>query len=152
MSAACVLLSCLAATGMLSAQAETSMPLRVESSVPAEGEADVRRDVVIRVQFSRPMNPDSFADRILVTYSRADSVERGEAQPPAVTFSTTYDAASRTVDIIPTTPLERFRPVRVELLEGIAGADGSTLDAWELQFTTGGSAEHPRDHGTRRNP
>jgi len=35
-------------------------------------------------------------------------------------------------------PLERFRTVRVELLDGIASIDGLTLGAWTLTFSVGG--------------
>jgi hypothetical protein len=36
-------------------------------------------------------------------------------------------------------PLERFRTVKVELLEGIVGTDAQPLKAWTLTFALGGS-------------
>ena len=115
------------------------LPLDIDFSVPVEGETDVRRDIRIRLQFSRDVNVASLTDRIRLSYSAADSAERGEAQPPAVRFSMHYEAATRVLEVRPTQPLERFRPVTVELLDGILGTDGSSLRRWTLRFTTGGS-------------
>jgi hypothetical protein len=115
------------------------LPLDVDFSAPVEGEADVRLDARIRLQFSRDVKPESLEDRIRISYSLTDSVERGEAQPPALAFSFDYDTGTRALELRPTQPLERFREVKVELLEGIAGIDGSVLRPWTLRFSTGGS-------------
>jgi hypothetical protein len=116
-----------------------SLPLDVDFSSPVEGEADVRLDVRVRIQFSRDVDARSFKNRIRISYSQSDSVERGEAQPPAVAFTFNYDAGTRALELQPTKPLERFRHVKVELLEGIVGVDGSVLRPWTLNFATGGS-------------
>jgi Bacterial Ig-like domain len=115
------------------------LPLEVNFSVPVEGEADVRQDTRIRLQFSRELDAASLKNRIRLSYSASDSVERGEAQPPGLAFTITYDAGTRVLEIRPTQPLERFRPVKLDLLEGIAGSDGSALHSWSLRFRTGGS-------------
>ena len=115
------------------------LPLEVQFSTPIEGEADVRLDSRIRVQFSRDVAPASLEDRIRVTYSQADSVERGEPQRPALEITVRYNADNHSVEITPSKPLERFRGVTVELLEGISGTDGSVLRGWTLKFSTGGS-------------
>ena len=115
------------------------LPLEVNFSMPVEGEADVDLDTRIRVQFSREVDATSLKDRIRVSYSTTDSAERGEAQPPNLAFTTSYDAGSRVLEIRPTRPLERFRPVKLDLLDGIVGTDGSKLRPWSLRFTTGGS-------------
>jgi hypothetical protein len=115
------------------------LPLEVNFSVPVEGEADVRLNTRIRLQFSREVNAASLRDRIRLSYSTTDSAERGEVQPPALAFTTSYDAGSHVLEIRPTQSLERFRPVRLDLLEGIVGTDGSALHPWSLRFTTGGS-------------
>jgi hypothetical protein len=81
----------------------------------------------------------SFDKRIRLSYSAEESAERGEAQPPAIAFAITYRAGARALEIRPSRPLERFRHVAVDLLEGIVGTDGSALRPWRLQFTTGGS-------------
>jgi hypothetical protein len=114
-------------------------PLEVEFSSPVEGEADVRLDAIVRVQFSRDVDRTSLDKRIRLQYSKEESAERGEAQPPSITFSLRYQRDTRAIEITPSRPLERFRHVTVELLEGITGADGSVLSAWRLQFSTGGS-------------
>lgn len=115
------------------------LPLDVDFSVPVEGEADVRLDARIRLQFSRDVDARSLKDRIRMTYSRTDSVERGEAHSPALTVTFRYNAGSRALEITPTQPLERFRQVSLALLDGIVGTDGSVLRPWTLSFTTGGS-------------
>jgi hypothetical protein len=113
--------------------------LAVNGSTPTDGDADVRLDVVVRIRFSKEVDPRTFADRVRVSYSAAESADRGEAQPPAVAFSTRYIAASRTLEIIPSQRLERFRQVAVELLPGIVDRDGTALTPWALRFRTGGS-------------
>ena len=114
-------------------------PLDVEFSSPSEGEADVRLDTIVRIQFSRDVDAKSLDKRIRLHYSKEESAERGEAQPPSITFSVRYQRGTRAVEITPSRPFERFRHVTVELLEGITGADGSVMSKWRLQFTTGGS-------------
>ena len=43
-------------------------------------------------------------------------------------FTPTYDAANRAVEIEFAQPLERFRTVRVEFLEGLKGFDGAPFN------------------------
>ena len=114
-------------------------PLDVHSSVPVEAEADVRLDSVIRVNFSGDADAASFDGRIRLSYSKGESAERGEAQPPAIVFTTSYVSRTRTLVITPRQPLERFRQVQLDLLAGIVGRDGSVLKPWSLRFRTGGS-------------
>jgi hypothetical protein len=115
------------------------LPLEVDFSAPIEGEADVRLGTAIRIQFSRDLDAASLKGRIRISYSSSDSVERGEPQPPVVAFTTTYNPATRALEIRPSLPLERFRQVKLELLDGIVGTDGSVLRPWTLNFSTGGS-------------
>lgn len=114
-------------------------PVEVLFTAPTEGEADVSLGERIRVQLSRDLNPATLQDRIRITYSAADSTERGEAQPPAVEFTTTYTPENRALEIRPTQPLERFRLVTVEILPGVKGTDGGDMPPFKLTFTTGGS-------------
>jgi hypothetical protein len=115
------------------------VPLDVEFSVPVEGEADVRLDTVIRVKFSRDADAASLDNHIRLSYSREESAERGESQPPAITFTTSYSSKTQVLVITPKQPLERFRQVQLTLLAGIVGRDGSVLKPWNLRFRTGGS-------------
>lgn len=114
-------------------------PVEVLFTAPAEGEADVRASERIRIQLSRDLDPATLKDRVRITYSAADSKERGEAQPPAVAFTTNYTRENRALEIRPTAPLERFRLVKLEILEGVKGTDGGALKPFTLTFTTGGS-------------
>ena len=114
-------------------------PLDVDFSVPTEGEADVRLDATIRIKFSRDVDATSFDQRIRLSYSKEESAERGEAQPPAVSFTTSYSSKTQVLEISPRPGLERFRQVQLELLQGIVGRDGSILKPWSVRFRTGGS-------------
>jgi hypothetical protein len=118
---------------------QQNTPLEVTFSAPADGEADVRLDTVIRIQFSRHLDERSLANRVRVRYSAVESAERGEAQPPALRFDVKYDPGYNAIAITPARPLERFREVQVDLLDGILSADGSALKPWRLRFHTGGS-------------
>jgi hypothetical protein len=113
-------------------------PVDVVFSSPSEGEADVALGSSIRIQFSRGLNPETLENRIRIGYLGAEAVERGEAQPPSIEFTTNYDGATRAVEITFTKPLERFRTLRVQLLEGIEAFDGGPLPPWTLTFSVGG--------------
>ena len=54
-------------------------------------------------------------------------------------FVTNYTRENRALEIRPSQPLERFRTVKVEFLEGIRGTDGGAMAPFTLTFTTGGS-------------
>lgn len=106
-------------------------PPRVIFSAPIPDDTDVERGSPIRLQFSRDMDPQSFRDRVRVTYAKDPALP-----PPA--YAATYDPGLRAVLIKFKQPLERFQVVKVELLEGITATDGQPLPAWALTFTTGG--------------
>lgn len=114
-------------------------PVEVLFTAPTEGEADVALTTPIRMQLSRDLDPDTLADRIRITYSSTDSRERGEAQPPAVEFTTHYTPENRALEIRPVQPLERFRLVTLEILPGVKGTDNGDVLPFKLTFTTGGS-------------
>jgi Bacterial Ig-like domain len=114
-------------------------PVEILFTAPAEGEADVRLTERIRIQLSRDLDVATLKDRVRITYSSADSKERGEAQPPSVALTTNYTRENRALEIRPVEPLERFRLVKVEILEGVKGTDGGAMQPFTLTFTTGGS-------------
>jgi hypothetical protein len=114
-------------------------PVEILFTAPSEGEADVRLTERIRMQLSRDLDPATLKDRVRITYSSADSKERGEAQPPSVAFTTNYTKENRALEIRPSEPLERFRVVKLEILEGVKGTDGGPMRPFTLTFTTGGS-------------
>lgn len=114
-------------------------PPEVVFSVPTQGESDVALDTRIRIQFSRDLDPKTFAGQVQVAYLEAEATERGEPQPPAIEFSTRYDEGARVLEIRFPRPLERFRTLKVTLGDGIAATDGARLVPWTLTFTLGGS-------------
>ena len=114
------------------------VPPEVLFSAPTEGETDVPIDTSIRIQFSRDLDPTSLKGRVRVSYLGSESVERGEPQPPAIDATVNYDRGRRAMEIRFTAPLERFRTVKVELLEGIVGTDGAALAPWAITFSVGG--------------
>ena len=114
-------------------------PLEVVFSAPVAGETDVRLTARIRIQLSDDVETATLKDRIRLTYAKVDSVERGEPQPPAIAFAMNYAVDMRAIEIVPSAPLERFREVTIELLDGIRSKRGGALAPWRLTFNTGGS-------------
>lgn len=111
-------------------------PLEILFSSPSEGEVDVRIDTTIRLQFSRDVVPESLQDRVRLTYAHSDAIDRDEVSP-AVPVTLDYGPAIRGLEIRPAEPLEPFRQVTLELLDGIHGPDGARLAPFRLTFTTG---------------
>lgn len=105
-------------------------------TAPISGEVDAERASPVRIQFSRDMEARTFRDRVRVAYTGA-APPRAPATPPAFTFQ--YNDGTRSLEIRFNTPLDRFRSVKIDLLEGIASAvDNQPLVPWSLTFTTGG--------------
>jgi hypothetical protein len=108
-------------------------PLEVVFSSPTDGETDVPIISTVRVQFSRGLDPASLTGRIRVAY-----VGPPTGDPATMAeFQHSYDAGTRAVAIKFTRPLERFRTVHVELLEGIKAFDGGPFKPWTLTFSVG---------------
>jgi hypothetical protein len=108
-------------------------PLDVVFNSPTEGETDVAATTSVRVQFSRGLLEPSLQGRIRVSYFGAAPGTVAEIE-----FKTSYDAANRAIEIKFTKPLEAFRTVRVELLDGVKAFDGGPLPPWMLTFSVGG--------------
>jgi hypothetical protein len=105
-------------------------------TAPLAGEVDADRSSPVRIQFSRDMDPRSFRDRIRVSY-QGQAAPGATAAPPA--FTVRYLEGPRALEIKFAEPLDRFRAVKIDLLEGIASAiDNQPLAPWSLTFTTGG--------------
>jgi hypothetical protein len=114
-------------------------PPEVVFSAPTQDETDVLMGTTVRIQFSRDLDQSTLKNRIRAGYFTSQSVERGEPTPPPVDFTYQYAGFNRVLEVKFTRPLERFRTVRIELLEGIKGSDGQPLKPWTLTFQTGGS-------------
>lgn len=107
-------------------------PVEVLFTAPTEGETDVSLAGRVRMQLSRDLDPASLKDRVRITYAK-DTTNR------TLAFATNYARENRALEIRPSEPLEPFRLVRIEFLEGIKGTDGGALAPFTLTFTTGGS-------------
>lgn len=109
-------------------------PAEVIFSSPGDAEVDVPLTSSVRVQFSRGLNPATLIDRIRVSYVGGPTADN----PAPLEFKHTYDAGPRAIEIKFTRPLDRFRTIRVELLDGITAFDGAPLKPWTLTFSVGG--------------
>ena len=114
-------------------------PPEVVFSAPTEDETDVMTSTNVRIQFSRDLDASTLKNRIRVSYFRAQSAERGEPDTPSIEVTTQYNPATRVLELKFPKPLERFRTVKIDLIEGINGTDGQPLKPWALTFSIGGS-------------
>jgi hypothetical protein len=114
-------------------------PPEVVFSAPTDEETDVLLSSNVRIQLSRDIDPSTLKGRVRVGYLQSQSVERGEPTTPVAEFALQYNAASRVIELRFAKPLERFRTVKVQLLEGILGTDRQAVKPWTLTFETGGS-------------
>jgi len=103
--------------------------VEVVFSVPTSNEIDVRLGEPIRIQFSRDVDPASVEGHVRLTYP--DGAE--------IAFAQSYQLENRVLEIQPEQPLDPFRAIKVELLEGILGTDGDAIVPFSLSFTTGGT-------------
>jgi hypothetical protein len=105
-------------------------------STPTAGETDADRESPIKIQFSRDMDGRTFTGRVKLSYS-GPAPPGAAAAPPA--FTIRYIDGSRGLEIKLAAPLDRFRTVKVDLLEGIlSNVDNQPLAPYSLTFTTGG--------------
>ena len=94
----------------------------------------------VRIQFSRDIDPATLkGPNQARTISQSQTVERGEPVTPPADFTFQYAGANRVLEIKFAKPLERFRTLMVELLDGILGTDGQPLKPWTLTFSLGGA-------------
>lgn len=106
-------------------------PVDVIFSVPTERDIDVSPGAPLRVQFSRGLAEASLQGRIRVSYLGQDPDTDG------LPLATSYDAANRSIQVTMRDPLEPFRTVRLELLDGITSFDGAPVTPWTLTFSVG---------------
>ncbi len=107
-------------------------PPEVVFSLPAQDDTDVAARTSVRIQTSRDLDPESVEKHILVTYLGQP------AGAPTIPFKAAFDRSSRVLELKFDQPFERFRTVKVELLEGIKGTDGQPLKPFTLTFSVGG--------------
>ena len=114
-------------------------PPEVIFSAPTQDETDVPMATTVRIQFSRDIDPATLKGRIKPHYLESQSAERGEPVTPAADFTFQYAGANRVLELRFTKQLERFRTLKVDLLDGIVGTDGQPLKPWTLTFMLGGA-------------
>jgi len=102
-------------------------------SSPYEGETDVPVGSSVRIQFSRGIDPKSIDGQIRATYVGGPP----EGAPP-LEFQHTYDGGTRAIELKFTQPFERFRTLRIELLEGLKAFDGAPVKPTTITFSAGG--------------
>jgi Bacterial Ig-like domain len=107
-------------------------PVEVVFSSPTADETDVSPSGAVRIQFSRGLQPSSIPEHFRATYVGAPP----DAAP--LMFKVTYDAATRAIEIRFAQPLERFRTVKIEVLDGLKAFDGAPAAPWSLTFSVGG--------------
>jgi hypothetical protein len=102
-------------------------------SSPYEGETDVPVASSVRMQFSRGIDPKSIEGRI-----RASYVGGAPDAAPPLEFQHAYDAGTRAIELKFVQPFERFRTLRIELLEGLKTFDGAPVKPFTITFSAGG--------------
>ena len=112
-------------------------PPEVVFSAPIEGETDVSSRTSVRVQFSRDIIPATFKGRIAVRYGQPPGAAANEPAAPPLEFTTQYLPGTRVLEIKFVQPLDPFRPVQIDLVNGIMGSDQQALIPWTLKFETG---------------
>jgi hypothetical protein len=104
-------------------------PAEVVFSAPTPEETDVPVSTTVRIQFSRGIQVPTLADRLRVSYVGVSG--------RAPQFKTDYDPATRALQVAFAAPLEPYRTVTVELLDGALAFDGAPVKPWTVTFTTG---------------
>lgn len=112
-------------------------PPEVVFSAPTQDETEVSVGTTVRIQVSRDLDAATLKNRIRISYAAQGAAPA--PPPPPVEFTTQYSGPNRVVEIRFKSPLERFRTVKIDLVEGIMGTDGQPLKPWTLTFETGGS-------------
>jgi hypothetical protein len=113
-------------------------PPEVIFSTPTDDETDVLPNVTVRVQFSRDIDPATIKGHVRARYVQGQAPGGDQTAAPPVDVTTQYNGANRVLEVHFTKPLERFRTLQVELLEGIFGTDHQPLKPWSLTFAVGG--------------
>ena len=105
------------------------LPAEVVFSSPTPSEVDVPPSTTVRIQFSRGLKESTLMGNVRATYA---------GSPTPIDFTTTYDAATRSIEMKFAMPLRRVSTVKVETLEGLQAFDGAPVKPWSVLFSTGG--------------
>jgi hypothetical protein len=108
-------------------------PGEIVFSSPTDGETNVSPSAPIRIQFSRGIDPPTLNGHFRLSYVG------GEAPQGTVDVQATYDVGTHAVALKLSRPLEAFRTIKVELLEGVKTFDGAPIKPWSATFSVGGN-------------
>jgi len=108
-------------------------PGEVVFSSPTDGETGVPTTEAIRIQFSRGIEPPSINGKVRLGYVGGSPIEPEDL--PKVDIG--YDVATHAVQLKLSKPLEPFRTVKLELLDGVKTFDGAPIKPWSVTFSTG---------------
>ena len=100
-------------------------------STPTQDDTEVAVDALVRFQFSRDMQGDSFEDHVDVAYFGQTDDE--------LEFEVEYRPLNRVLNVILAEPFTPYSTLEVTLGEGILATDGAALQQFTLRFSTGGS-------------
>ena len=115
-------------------RAARPLPAEVIFSAPTQDDAGVALDALVRFQFSRDMDPGSFAGNVRAVYAGADAAAGGTLE-----LAVEYRPGNRVLNVRFAEPLLPYRPVAVTLGAGVETVDGAALVPHTLRFATGGS-------------
>ena len=111
-------------------------------SAPTQHDTGVATDVLVRFQFSRDMDADSFDGNVEAEYFGAAETAAGlgnEVDGAGLEIDVEYRPRNRVINVRFAEPLLPYRTLEVSLGDGILATDGATLVSHTLRFTTGGS-------------
>ena len=106
-------------------------PGEIVFSSPTDGETGVSPSAPIRVQFSRGVDAPTLNSRFRFSYVG------GEPPSGTVDVQAAYDAGTNAVVLKLSKPLEAFRTVKIELLDGVKTFDGAPIKPWSVTFSVG---------------
>ena len=111
-------------------------------SAPTQDDTGVATDVLVRFQFSRDMDADSFDGNVEAEYFGAVQTAVGLANGSdevGMQLDVEYRPRNRVINIRFAEPLLPYRTLEVRLGDRILATDGATLVSHTLRFTTGAS-------------
>ena len=108
-------------------------------SAPTQDDTGVATDVLVRFQFSRDMDADSFDGSVEAEYFGTAQTAASRADGAGLELDVEYRPRNRVINIRFAEPLLPYRTLEVRLRNGILATDGATLVSHTLRFTTGGS-------------
>jgi hypothetical protein len=106
-------------------------PGEIVFSSPTDGETNVSAAAPIRVQFSRGVDPATLNGHFRLAYVG------GTAPQTTPDVQATYDSGANAVVLRASTPLEAFRTVKLELVDGVKTFDGAPVKPWSVTFSVG---------------